>query len=581
MEETMLISYMATLVILAAFLSIVMSRLRFPALIGFLTAGIVIANFMKLSEEGESVVEIFSNIGLIMLMFSIGMEIDVRKLKDQGRFALVVALVQLPLMVVGGTVVGILLGFNMLQSICLGAIISGSSTAVVMAVLKSQGKLDREHIETLVLIVIMEDIGQVIMLSILTPMLQGSEMSGEALALLIVQIAIFMIACFTLGLMLLPRIINWFYKRSNDELISLLCIGATFALALAASKMGLSVAIGAFLMGVIVGTTRPKEAVEHFVDPLKSLFMAMFFISVGMEVSLGSLSQNIILAFIIFTAFAVFKTASVYLGYWIGNEGGRNGFVAAVGLCAMGEFAFIISKQALDYGVVDQSFYSAVIGAALISMIALPILSKYSDKAYDGAVNHCPKPVQSVIHSLNMLRDGFYSILGQLSSRTADLFRRGVTTIYFNVILMAIVVVVFYHIYDPLSWWLDNKTGMGDHWARVLIMTANLLVLLFPALKIMDNIRLVMYIISSGKKKRDSSIVDDDMKKFYSSINPLILAGIVSIVIVILTPNKLDTISHIVVGIIAIIALSAYQYWRIKMHRKKQTTSKSFEDIEI
>ena len=93
MEETMLISYMATLVILAAFLSIVMSRLRFPALIGFLTAGIVIANFMNLSEEGESVVEIFSNIGLIMLMFSIGMEIDVRKLKDQGRFALVVALV--------------------------------------------------------------------------------------------------------------------------------------------------------------------------------------------------------------------------------------------------------------------------------------------------------------------------------------------------------------------------------------------------------------------------------------------------------------------------------------------------------
>ena len=190
MEETVLVASMATLVLLAAFLSIVMSRLKFPPLIGFLTAGILIANYLPLGEETMGVVEVFSEIGLIMLMFSIGMEIDLRKLKKQGRFAIVVALVQLPLMVLGGVLAGHFLGFDTVQSIALGCIISGSSTAVVMAVLNNQGTLDKESIETLVLITIMEDIGQVIMLSMLTPMLGGSEMSGDDLAILIIQIAV-------------------------------------------------------------------------------------------------------------------------------------------------------------------------------------------------------------------------------------------------------------------------------------------------------------------------------------------------------------------------------------------------------
>ncbi len=116
-----------------------------------------------------------------------------------------------------------------------------------------------------------------------------------------------MVACFTIGLKLVPRIINWFQARATDELISLICMGGLFALSLAASKMGLSVAIGAFLMGIMVAASKAHHTVESYVDPLKSLFMAMFFISVGMEVQLGSLSDNIILIVIIFVVFALCK----------------------------------------------------------------------------------------------------------------------------------------------------------------------------------------------------------------------------------------------------------------------------------
>jgi len=577
MDEVLLISSMAMLVVLAAFFSIVMSRLKFPPLVGFLVAGILIANFLKMEEDAMDVVETFSKLGLIMLMFSIGMEIDVRKLRNQGKFALIVALVQLPLMVAGGVLAGLLLGYNMLQSICLGAIISGSSTAVVLAVLKAQGSLDKEHIETLILIVIMEDIGQVIMLSMLTPMLSGSEMSGDALIMLILQIAVFMIACFTLGLFIVPRIIDWFYKRSNDELISLLCIGSAFALAWAATKMGLDIAIGAFLMGVIVGTSRPRKAVEHFVDPLKSLFMAMFFISVGMEVSLNDLAGNVGLILIIFAVFAVCKFAFVYLGYWVGNGDSRVGFIASISLCAMGEFAFIIAKQALDAGVYTQSLYSSVIGAAMVSMIVLPIIGKYSERSYDKITTHMPKPIVSIIDALNRIRDGIYSALSEISSMAKKSFTRGLASIYFLIFLVIIIETIFYLIYDPMSWWMSNNLGLSERTCRILMVALNFVILFYPLKRIMDSVRLILHILSIGKKKQNQNMDSEDIE-LAETLNPMILAGVVDILIIILTPNKLETAYHLIVAAILIAFMVLYQAWKTKTGRKGPSLPSFDED---
>src|SRR5574344_14964 len=194
MDEILLLTSLAVLVLLAGLCSIVFNKLKLPPLIGYLVAGIIVANFWTLNEEGESVVEILSDMGLVMLMFCIGLEINLKKIKKQGLFAIEDAAIQLPLMVFGGFLAGTLLGFNTLQCITLGAIISGSSTAVVMAVLKSQGKLDKEHIEMLVLITIMEDIGQVIILSMLTPMLAGTSLNTNGLIVMIISILVFMIS---------------------------------------------------------------------------------------------------------------------------------------------------------------------------------------------------------------------------------------------------------------------------------------------------------------------------------------------------------------------------------------------------
>ncbi|MBR4202380.1 MAG: cation:proton antiporter [Candidatus Methanomethylophilaceae archaeon] len=564
MDETVLIASMATLVILSAFLSIISSRIKLPPLIGFLAAGIIIANFMDFTEDGEHVVEIFSDLGLIMLMFSIGMEINLRQLRSQGKFALIVAIVQLPLMVAGGLISGLILGFDMLQSICLGCIISGSSTAVVTAVLKSQGNLDKEHIDTLILVTIMEDIGQVIMLSMLTPMLHGSEMSSDALVILIIQIAVFMIACFTAGLIIVPRVIDYYYKRSNDELISLLCIGGLFVLCYAATKMGLSVAIGAFLMGIIVGSSRPKDAVNSFVEPLKSLFMSMFFISVGMEVTLNGLTENIALIVIIFLVFLVCKSSTVFLGYWIGDGEPRAGFLSAIGLCAMGEFAFIIAKEALDNGVVDEGFYTAVIGAALLSMIVMPLLNKVSGQTYDAMHKHCPKFLMRFFTKLTEKRDRLYSGLDRLAVGTKEALGKGFASIYFNIFLIVLIEVIFYFSYDFVCKWFVDNFGAEDIVCRTVMMTVNFLILLIPCIGFSRNLRLILYILNAVKMvDRDFGEFDKHMR-FHDVLNPLIVGGALSIFIIILVPNNLATPIHVGIAVLIIFLLTIRHIYLIK-----------------
>ncbi|MBQ7701722.1 MAG: cation:proton antiporter, partial [Candidatus Methanomethylophilaceae archaeon] len=269
MDEIVLMTSLALFLLLAAVCSIVFNKLKFPPLIGYLVAGIIVSNFLEVDESGETIVEILSNMGLITLMFCIGMEIDLKKIKKQGMFAIEVALVQLPLMVLGGVVAGTLMGFNMIQSICLGGIISGSSTAVVMAVLKNQNRLDKDHIDTIVLITIIEDIGQVIILSMITPLMAGTELDSNGLIAMVISIIAFMIISIAIGLRFIPHIMNWVSDNVSSEVLVILSVGMAFGMALVANFAGLSVAIGAFLMGMMISSCKKSKEISHDIEPMK------------------------------------------------------------------------------------------------------------------------------------------------------------------------------------------------------------------------------------------------------------------------------------------------------------------------
>jgi CPA2 family monovalent cation:H+ antiporter-2 len=570
MDEVAFLTIMALMLVLASVASILFSKLRMPAIIGYLAAGIIIANFWGIPEgESNTVIELLSNIGLVLLMFAIGMELNIKKLKQSGAFTIMVAAVQLPLMVLCGYIAGSMLGWNMVESIFLGAVISGSSTAVVTAVLRANKKISKDTADTVILVTVMEDIGQVIILTMASPLLVGQSPTASGMLGLVLGIVIFMVASIVLGLLVLPRLLNWVSSRFNREIILITALGLCFFLALLSTYVGLSMAIGAFIMGLIASQCKDAHMIEKDIEPMKNTFMAIFFIDVGLKIHLADIGSSLALAVYIFIVFLISKTATVVLAYFIGNKDFKTSLVSAMSLLAMGEFAFIISKTALDAGAVSNDFYTAVVLAALMSMILMPLFATHSTNAYDVMKKYTPRAVVGGIEKLESKRSDFYSRI-VFSTKSAKRVRNRFVIVYVCVLVMALVEILFY-IYGPLlADLIMSNLGTSLRVSNIIVLSLNLAALV-PAtggvvlsLKVIDRM-----LIEGGKRKRGYYIEDDsDARSAYSrfiEISNILLVMALDFLIMLIVPNPLPLLDHLVImisGLVVILFVYLYKYAR-------------------
>jgi monovalent cation:H+ antiporter-2, CPA2 family len=390
--ETRLLLDIAFLTAVAGICSIVMVKLKFPPIIGYLIAGILLgpAVFSQISID-QSTVALLSSMGIVLLMFYIGLELNLRELRRMGSLAMMVTVISMTTMVIIGYIVGILIGLDPITSIFLGAIISGSSTAVVVGVMHSLGILNTKLARTAIVITVLEDVGQVIILTLAAPLLVGESPTLGSTFNMVLVILVFMALSIVLGATLIPKVINWIGRRYPGEVLLIVTVALCFAMALASSSIGLSIAIGAFLMGVIVSQSSFVQVIRSKVEPMKELFMAVFFISIGMQIDPAMILPGIVLALIIAATFVVAKTVSVSAAAYISGMEARSSFQIGIGMVAMGEFAFIIAKVALDAGQVDVGFYSSVIIAALITMVFLPVAARNTNRIYDGMMRVMPR----------------------------------------------------------------------------------------------------------------------------------------------------------------------------------------------
>lgn len=570
MDEVAFLTIMALMLVLASVASILFSKLRMPAIIGYLAAGIFIANFWGIPEgESNAVIELLSNIGLVLLMFAIGMELNIKKLKQSGAFTIMVAAVQLPLMVLCGYIAGSVLGWNMVESIFLGAVISGSSTAVVTAVLRANKKISKDTADTVILVTVMEDIGQVIILTMASPLLVGQSPTASGMLGLVLGIVIFMVASIVLGLLVLPRFLNWVSSRFSREIILITALGLCFFLALLSTYVGLSMAIGAFIMGLIASQCKDAHMIERDIEPMKNTFMAIFFIDVGLKIHLADVGSSLMLAIFIFVVFVISKTITVVIAYFIGNKDFKTSFVSAMSLLAMGEFAFIISKTALDAGAVNNEFYTAVVLAALMSMILMPLFATHSTNAYDFLKKYTPRTVVGGIEKLESKRSDFYSRI-VFSTKSAKRVRNRFVVVYVCVLIMAVVEIMFF-IYGPqIADLMMSSLGTSLRVSNIIVLSLNLAALLLPtggvvlSLKVIDRM-----LIEGGKRKRGYYIEDDsDARSAYSrfiGISNILLVMALDFFIMLIVPNPLPLLDHLVImitGLIVILFVYLYKYAR-------------------
>ncbi len=576
MEEVVLLENMTILLLLGGICSVIFKKLKMPAIIGYLVTGIILANYWSgRSQDTDDIVGFLSDLGLVFMMFGIGMELNLQKLKKTGSFAIMVVMIQVPLMLMGGYLGGSLLGLDSLQSIVFGAIISGSSTAVVTVVLKDQIRLTKEEVETVVLVTVVEDVAQVIILSAITPMMSGSDMEISAIIWMFLKIIAFMVAAVSIGLLVVPKFIDWVDAKTSDrnssEVVLIVSLGLCFAMAWMATQVGLSMAIGAFLMGVIVSQSKPVTKVSTMVEPMKEVFMMMFFISIGLEIKPSYLVDNIGLILAIYLIYFCLKTASVLIAYYLGNRPMRKSFYASISLVAMGEFAFIIGKEALDAGILSSDFYASVIGAALLSMILLPPINSKADEIYDAVSNHTPARIKMGMQEVDKLRNSFFNKIENASKNTQKNFRVRLTYAYVDIVVIILIEIIFFLATPALSEFIADNTMMEMYSATEAVMVINFLMLIPFLYKMIFNFKFIERVLLDAERRASAGnlakrrSLNYRLTKFVVELNGWIAVILLDFVIILIVPNSVSFFGHLVVAAISsliLVLVYLYSYFK-------------------
>ncbi|MFA5312062.1 MAG: cation:proton antiporter [Methanomassiliicoccales archaeon] len=491
MDNSILLFEVAAIMIVAGISAILFSRMRAPVIIGYLFAGIILGSdlFSSMWEVETETVNFLADLGIILLMFSIGLDFNLKRLKEIGGFAILAGSIEVAIMMIIGYEAGLVIGWDSTQSIFLGAVLSISSTAIIFRTLSESGRIGKPYADSIIGILIIEDLAAVIILTMISPLAAGQTAGLGSLFLQVIAILTFMALSLVLGVAILPRVINRIGHDYDDEVLLLVSLGLCFSMAMVAYLIGLSVAIGAFIIGVIISESDQGERIARKVCSIKEMFLAIFFVSIGLLIDPMLVLNNLPLVFMISLLFIVGKTVAVSIACTVAAKDARTSLTTGLGMVAMGEFSFVIARVGVDTGVVSNSFYSVVIGAAMVTMVAMPVFFNGSDRIIDALVKRMPTRLLLSVKRV----EGMRSELDRCLSRRADRRRRitlNLLWIAIDLTVLFVVQLIVLTIYDisaplePIADWINVSPSLFASVVSVSLIIPPVIDMLFRVRKI-------------------------------------------------------------------------------------------------
>lgn len=393
-----LIGDLAWVLLLGAIVTLLFKKLKQPVVLGYILAGFLASPkfiYLPTISNAENI-EFWADLGIVVLMFSLGLEFSFKKLLNSGSSAIVTTLIIITGMTLAGFGVGKLLHFNTINCIFLGGMISMSSTTIIMKALNDLG-LKTKKFATLVLsVLIIEDLFAVLMLVLLSSLAMG-DVKGSELLFSIGKLVFFLIIWFVVGVYILPGLLSKLRTHLNEETLLVVSMALCFSMAVFSVMCGFSLELGAFVMGSILAGTTLAEPMEKVISPVKDLFGSIFFISVGMMVDPAVLVtywwEILLLAVVVIVGMIVFGS----LGMLSTGQSLRVAFESGFTLTQIGEFSFIIASLGMGMGVLVPQLYPIIVAVSVITIFTTPYFIKMADPAYRFVEPRLPKGLHFLI----------------------------------------------------------------------------------------------------------------------------------------------------------------------------------------
>jgi monovalent cation:H+ antiporter-2, CPA2 family len=392
--ELQVITDLAVVMVIASAVAFIFYKLKQPLIIGYLIAGIIIGPFsppFSLISNTEFL-NVFAEIGVILLLFTIGLEFPIRKLQSLGRVVIGVSAIEITLMLVISYAVGAFLGWGFYDTLFLGAALASSSTTIIAKVLGDAGKINEISSVIMLGILVVEDVVVVIILAMLQNVAVANTISVVDSLWLIAKLAIFIGGTLIVGGFFLPKAIDRVARTESKELLYISLLGICFAFAILSTQVGFSAAIGAFIIGVVVARARCREEINKQIGPFQLVFGAIFFVSMGALMDISQIATYWFPALVVTLAVLGTKLASCGFGTRLFGYDKKTSLRVGLGMAQIGEFAFIVVKTGQDMGVIS-NFLLPIIGVAtMITAFLTPYLIKFSYKVpkdqMDETISH-------------------------------------------------------------------------------------------------------------------------------------------------------------------------------------------------
>jgi len=571
MHAISFIQDLAVIMLIAGVVTVIFHRLRQPVVLGYIVAGFLIGPHTPPFSliHDEDTIKTLAELGVIFLMFCLGLEFSLRKLFKVGATAFIAAFLEIVLMIWIGYEIGRWFGWSTMDSLFLGAILAISSTTIIVKALNDLKMKNQRFAQLIFGVLIVEDILGIGIIALLSGIaVSGSVSSGEVFST-VGKLSLFMIVALVVGILLVPRLLAYVARFESNEMLLVTVLGLCFGFCLLVVKLEYSMVLGAFLIGAIMAESRQLLKIERLIEPIRDMFSAIFFVAIGLMID-----PDILVAYawpiaVITIAVVLGKMVSCGLGAFIAGNDGRTSLRVGMGLSQSGEFSFIIAALGMTLQVTSDFLYPVAVAVSALTTLSTPYLIRAADPLSEKLAGWVPQRVGRVF---GLYGEWLRSIQPQgQGALLAAMIRRILLQVGVN---LALVMAIFFsagYFAGPLSryigqWLSEPRWHNALIWGAALLLSLAFLIAAYRKLKALS-----MLLAEMGVKPEMAGRHTARVRRVVAEVIPLVSLLVIFLLLAALSASILPTSELLVlVGLVAAAVAAVLWRWFIRVHTRMQ-----------
>lgn len=474
-----LIKDLALILVVAGVVTLVFKRLKQPLVLGYIMAGFVVSPQFPYTISVVDIdnVSVWADIGVIFLLFSLGLDFSFKKILKMGIAPVIAACTIIFCMMVSGMTVGKLFGWSHMDCIFLGGMLAMSSTTIIYKAFDDMGLRQQRFTGLVMSVLILEDVLAIVLMVMLSAIAHGSSPDGGQMIGIVVRILFFLVLWFVVGIFLIPMLLRRMRPLINDETMLVVALGLCFLMAVVSVKVGFSSAFGAFVMGSILAETVEAERIIKLVEPVKNLFGAIFFVSVGMLVEPAVIAEYAVPIVVLVLTILIGQAVFGSFGYLISGQPLKTAMKCGFSMAQIGEFAFIIASLGLSLGVIGKFLYPVVVAVSVITTFLTPYMIRFATPCYSLMERHLSPRVIAVLNGITLSRPATSAARSKWKSL---LVQMATNTVIYSILSVAVIFLM-------LTFFLPfiRHLLVGWHWTANFICGLFTVIVMSPFLRAM------------------------------------------------------------------------------------------------